>query len=155
MFAIHLVARWFLMQCSCPSVYMSFMLETQTDGKWINKDWAKIGSGCVCSAGHVGRLCTDSQSVSEDEVMERGSNAGRTLMGVMLMRSEPINKLSPPLPSPHLWSPLVCLTPSQVRWGREFSCAAANRKIRLGCSGWSLLACGLEQKHFSCHWFYC
>lgn len=50
--------------------------------------------------GHVGRLCTDSQSVSEDEVMERDSEAGRTLMGVMLMRSEPINKLSLSLPSP-------------------------------------------------------
>lgn len=58
--------------------------------------------------GHVGRLCTDSQSVSEDWVTGRGSRAGRTLMGVMLMSSEPINKPSLPFPSPHLWSLLVC-----------------------------------------------
>lgn len=36
---------------SCPSVYLSFIPEAQTAGKWINKDWAKIGSGCVCSGG--------------------------------------------------------------------------------------------------------
>lgn len=102
MFALRLPARRVPLQHSCPSVYLSFILETQTDGKWINKDWAKIGSGCVCSAGHVGRLCTDSQSVSEDWVTARGSGAGRTLMGVMLMSSEPINK-----PSPLLRSPLI------------------------------------------------
>lgn len=60
--------------------------------------------------GHVGRLSTDSQSVSEDWVTGRGSRAGRTLMGVMLMSSEPINKPSLPFPSPHLWSPLACST---------------------------------------------
>lgn len=42
----HLVAVF-----SCPSVYLSFIPEAWTAGKWINKDWAKIGSGCVCSWG--------------------------------------------------------------------------------------------------------
>lgn len=43
---VHLAAIF-----SCPSVYLSFIPEAQTAGKWINKDWAKIGSGCVCSGG--------------------------------------------------------------------------------------------------------
>lgn len=43
---VHLIAVF-----SCPSVYLSFIPEAWTAGKWINKDWAKIGSRCVCSWG--------------------------------------------------------------------------------------------------------
>lgn len=108
---------------SRPSVYLSFILETQADTKWINKDWAKNWQWvCLFCGACWPPLCADSQSVSADWLTERGSKAGRTLMGVMLMSSKPINMLSLPLPSP-LISSLVCLTPSQVRWG-EFRCVA-------------------------------
>lgn len=53
-FAIHLLegaSRRGASRSSCPSVYLSFIPEAQTAGEWINKDWAKIGSGCVCSGG--------------------------------------------------------------------------------------------------------
>lgn len=126
------LARFVLLEYSCPSVYLSFILETQTDGKWINKDWAKIGSGCVCSVGHVGCLCTDSQSVSEDWVTERGSKAGRTLMDVMLMSSKPINKLSLPLPSPLISSGLFYTLTGRMRW---IQLCCQNLQNRLGCSG--------------------
>lgn len=140
------VGIFVLLEYSCPSVYLSFILETQTDGKWINKDWAKIGSGCVCSVGHVGCLCTDSQSVSEDWVTERGSKAGRTLMDVMLMSSKPINKLSLPLPSPLISSCLFYTLTGRIRW---IQLCCQNLQNGLGCSGWRLLKHNLNQWQLS------
>lgn len=120
-------------------VYLSFILETQTASKWINKDWAKNWQWvCLFCGACWPPLCTDSQSVSKDWVMERGSKAGRTLMGVMLMSSEPINKLSLPLPSP-LISSLVCLTPLQVRWGKFSPAARKPQKTGCNSNGWKLI----------------
>lgn len=134
MFALHPPARRVPLHHSCPSVYLSFILETQTGGKWINKDWAKIGSGCVCSAGHVGRLCTDSQSVSEDWVTARGSGAGRTLMGVMLMSSQPINKPSPLLRSPLISTRLFYTLTGRVIFTALPETTRSKWKKNAGCS---------------------
>lgn len=102
---------------TCPSVYLSFIFETQTDSKWINKDGAKNWQWvCLFCGACWLPLGTDNQSVSGDWVTERGSGAGRTLMGVMLMSSEPINK--PPVPSlssPRFWS-LLLFVENPHRW---------------------------------------
>lgn len=73
MFTVHPLAWPILLQCFRPSVYLSFILETQAGSKWINKDWAKIGSGCVCSVGHVGRLSALTASLSQRIEWRRGA----------------------------------------------------------------------------------
>lgn len=63
---------------SCPSVYLSFIPEAQTAGKWINKDWAKIGSGCVCSGGMLAASALTASLSPRTEWRERAAElAGR------------------------------------------------------------------------------